>query len=91
MHKYCVFVVTCTHIQSYDHMITVVQHQAHYYCLYYIHAHIVSVHKAIKDVDYTEYQYHNIVVKTISQYHATIAIVVTSKVSNYRAGGPGFK
>ena len=38
-----------------------------------------------------EYQYHNIEVKTISQYYAIIAIVVNGKASNYRDGRPGFK
>ena len=42
----------------------------------YARLHIASVYNVIKDVKYMEYQYHNIKVKTISQYNVTIATVV---------------
>ena len=70
--KYRVFFITHTYIQSYDHdnsdavSSTITVN------------HIASVYKAIKDM---EYQYHNIEVKTISQYYAIIAIVVNGKTS----------
>ena len=71
--KYHVFFITHTYIQSYDNSGAVSSTITVY--------HIASVYKAIKDVKYMEYQYHNIEVKTISQYYAITATVVNGKAS----------